>query len=139
MDYPRALDSSPEDRGLGVRDWTRTSYEHWLRVVERFRKLATPLSCIITRESGESVLSWSRDARNDRDKLQVNEIGHELVRFPCELHLENKQIFLFRAHLFFLSSKPYVMFRYPGFMAPLTNYIAYCHRNNQQLSSEIST
>ena len=21
MDYPRALDSSPEDRGLGVRDW----------------------------------------------------------------------------------------------------------------------
>ncbi len=23
MDYPRALDSSPEDRGLGVRDCTR--------------------------------------------------------------------------------------------------------------------
>ena len=23
MDYPRALDSSPEDRGLGVRDWER--------------------------------------------------------------------------------------------------------------------
>ncbi len=24
MDYPRALDSSPEDRGLGVRDCTET-------------------------------------------------------------------------------------------------------------------
>ncbi len=25
MDYPRALDSSPEDRGLGVRDCRRRS------------------------------------------------------------------------------------------------------------------
>ncbi len=25
MDYPRALDSSPEDRGLGVRDCIRTN------------------------------------------------------------------------------------------------------------------
>ena len=30
MDYPRALDSSPEDRGLGVRDWRSPQTSHTL-------------------------------------------------------------------------------------------------------------
>ncbi len=30
MDYPRALDSFPEDRGLGVRDWSRATPLHSL-------------------------------------------------------------------------------------------------------------
>ncbi len=32
MDYPRALDSFPEDRGLGVRDWTRIGFKGFYRI-----------------------------------------------------------------------------------------------------------
>ncbi len=35
MDYPRALDSSPEDRGLGVRDWVTCMHAAQMVVAKR--------------------------------------------------------------------------------------------------------
>ncbi len=46
MDYPRALDSSPEDRGLGVRDWSGTSCYH---LVTRLMTVTDLLQVVPTR------------------------------------------------------------------------------------------
>ncbi len=48
MDYPRALDSSPEDRGLGVRDWANAKFGR------QFQAPSTPSRPIWTSVSGPS-------------------------------------------------------------------------------------
>ena len=45
MDYPRALDSSPEDRGLGVRDW-----------VENMKPFVSSLSTQLTTRPKQNIM-----------------------------------------------------------------------------------